>query len=44
VIHGYQNDSADPVYLQIMLGRGRPEAMGYADDELYRRREAHLAG
>jgi hypothetical protein len=25
-----------------MLGRGRPEAMGYADDELYRRRDAHL--
>jgi len=25
-----------------MLGRGRPEAMGYADDDLYRRREAHL--
>ena len=42
VIHGYQNDSLEPVYLQIMLGRGRPEAMGYADDELYRRRDAHL--
>jgi len=25
-----------------MLGRGRPEAMGYADDELYKRRDAHL--
>jgi quercetin dioxygenase-like cupin family protein len=24
VIHGYQNDSADPVYLQIMLVRGLP--------------------
>jgi hypothetical protein len=23
--------------------RGQPEAMGYADDELYRRRDAHLA-
>jgi len=22
------------VYMQVMLGRGRPEAMGYADDEL----------
>jgi hypothetical protein len=28
--------------MQVMLGRGRPEAMGYADDDLYRRREAHL--
>ena len=28
--------------LQVMLGRGRPEPMGYADDELYKRRDAHL--
>ena len=44
VIHGFQNDSLEPVYFQVMLGRGRPEAMGYADDSLYARREAHLAG
>jgi mannose-6-phosphate isomerase-like protein (cupin superfamily) len=43
VIHGYQNESLEPVYFQVMLGRGRPEAMGYAEDELYRRREGHLA-
>ena len=42
VIHGFQNDGLEPVYMQVMLGRGRPEAMGYADDDLYRRREAHL--
>ena len=42
VIHGYQNDSLGPVYFQVMLGRGKPEAMGYADDDLYKRREAHL--
>jgi hypothetical protein len=42
VIHGYQNETQEPVYFQVMLGRARPEAMGYADDELYRRREAHL--
>jgi len=42
VIHGYQNESLEPVYFQVMLGASRPEAMGYADDELYRRREAHL--
>ena len=42
VIHGYQNRSLEPVYFQVMLGRGRPEAMGYADDQLYQRREAHL--
>lgn len=42
VIHGYQNDSLEPVYFQIMLGRGRPETMGYADDVLFKRRDAHL--
>jgi mannose-6-phosphate isomerase-like protein (cupin superfamily) len=42
VIHGYINDSLEPVYFQVMLGRGRPEAMGYADDGLYARRDAHL--
>src|SRR5438477_10772578 len=42
VIHGFQNDGLEPVYMQVMLGRGRPEAMGYADDDLYRRRAAHL--
>ncbi len=25
VIHGYQNDSLEPVYFQVMLGRGKPE-------------------
>ncbi len=42
VIHGYINDSLEPVYFQVMLGRARPEAMGYADDDLYQRRDAHL--
>lgn len=42
VIHGYQNDSLEPVYFQVMLGRGKPETMGYADDELYKRRGDHL--
>jgi mannose-6-phosphate isomerase-like protein (cupin superfamily) len=42
VIHGYQNDGVEPVYMQVMLGRGKPETMGYADDELYKRRDAHL--
>jgi mannose-6-phosphate isomerase-like protein (cupin superfamily) len=42
VIHGYQNDSLEPVWFQVMLGRARPETMGYADDALYDRRDAHL--
>ncbi len=42
VIHGYDNTSLEPVYFQVMLGRGKPETMGYADDELYQHRDAHL--
>ena len=43
VIHGYINESLEPVYFQVMLGKARPDTMGYADDELYRRRDSHLA-
>jgi mannose-6-phosphate isomerase-like protein (cupin superfamily) len=42
VIHGYQNESLEPVYFQVMLGRAKPETMGYADDALYNKRDAHL--
>ena len=43
VIHGYDNDSLEPVYFQVMLGRGVPDTMGYADDKLFERKDAHLA-
>jgi oxalate decarboxylase/phosphoglucose isomerase-like protein (cupin superfamily) len=42
VIHGYVNNSLEPVYFQVMLGRAQPETMGYADADLYERRSAHL--
>ncbi|WP_142846747.1 cupin domain-containing protein [Telmatospirillum sp. J64-1] len=42
VIHGYDNNSLEPVYFQVMLGRAKPETMGYADEELYARRDKHL--
>lgn len=42
VIHGYDNASLEPVFFQVMLGRGRPETMGYSDDALFKRRGAHL--
>jgi oxalate decarboxylase/phosphoglucose isomerase-like protein (cupin superfamily) len=42
VIHGYQNDSLEPVYFQVMIGRAKPETMGYADEELFKRRADHL--
>jgi oxalate decarboxylase/phosphoglucose isomerase-like protein (cupin superfamily) len=44
VIHGYENTSLAPVYFQVMLGRAKPETMGYKDEELYKRRSAHLVG
>lgn len=44
VIHGYDNNSLEPVYFQVMLGRAKPETMGYADEKLYERRDAHLKG
>lgn len=43
VIHGYVNESLEPVYFQVMLGKSRPQAMGYADENLYNRRDAHLS-
>jgi mannose-6-phosphate isomerase-like protein (cupin superfamily) len=43
VIHGYVNSSLEPVYFQVMLGRAKPETMGYADAKLYERRSAHLS-
>ena len=42
VIHGYQNDGLEPVYLQVLAGAARPELMGYADADLWARRDAHL--
>ncbi len=43
VIHGFQNDGREDVYFQVMIGRGRPEAIGFADEKLFARREPHLA-
>jgi len=42
VIHGYDNASLEPVYFQVMLGRGKPDTMGYADDGLFQHRDSHL--
>lgn len=42
VIHGYDNNSLEPVWFQVMLGRGQPETMGYADEKLYANRDGHL--
>jgi oxalate decarboxylase/phosphoglucose isomerase-like protein (cupin superfamily) len=42
VIHGYINNSLEPVWFQVMLGRNKPEAMGYSNEQLYQKRESHL--
>jgi mannose-6-phosphate isomerase-like protein (cupin superfamily) len=42
VIHGYVNESLEPCYLQVMLGRGRPETAGFANEELFEKRSSHL--
>jgi mannose-6-phosphate isomerase-like protein (cupin superfamily) len=42
VIHGYENQGLEPVYFQVMLGRGIPELMGYTDPSLLADRDIHL--
>ena len=42
VIHGYENQGLEPVYFQVMLGRGSPELMGYTDPSLLADRDIHL--
>src|ERR1700752_987010 len=34
VIHGFQNVGLEGAYLQVMLGKGRPDLMTYADSTL----------
>jgi mannose-6-phosphate isomerase-like protein (cupin superfamily) len=41
VIHGYQNNSVAPVYVIVNAGKAKPEFMGYADEKLFERRDAH---
>jgi mannose-6-phosphate isomerase-like protein (cupin superfamily) len=43
VLHGFQNVGLEPAYLQVMLGKGRPDLMTYADGDLQKRRAEHLA-
>jgi mannose-6-phosphate isomerase-like protein (cupin superfamily) len=43
VVHGYHNVGVEPAYLQVMLGKARPDLMTYTDSGLQRDRDAHLA-
>ncbi len=40
VIQSYDNNSLEPVWFQVMLGRGQPETMGYADEAIRQSRRA----
>ena len=42
VIHGYQNNGAERTFFLTMLGKGRPELMGYVEPDLLAQRDAHL--
>ena len=42
VVHGYENVGLEAAYLQVMLGKGKPELMGYVDPDLQRNRDVHL--
>ena len=41
VIHGYHNNGVEPVFLQVMVGKGNPEFMGFADPKLFANRDSH---
>jgi mannose-6-phosphate isomerase-like protein (cupin superfamily) len=42
VIHGFINVGLEPAYLQVMLGKAKPELMTYTDGDLQARRDEHL--
>ena len=42
VLHGFENVGLEPAYLQVMLGRARPDLMSYSDPGLQARRDVHL--
>lgn len=42
VIYGFENVGLEPAYIQVMLARGQPGLMTYADAALQARRTARL--
>lgn len=42
VIHGFVNVGLEAAYLQVMLGKARPDLMTYTDAALQQRRDVHL--
>src|SRR5438552_536517 len=42
VVHGFENIGLEAAWIQVMLGRARPDLMSYADPGLQAKRDAHL--
>src|SRR5262245_66119608 len=42
VVHGFVNVGLEPAYLQVLLGKARPDLMTYTDASLQSRRAEHL--
>ena len=42
IIHGYINETDEDCYLQVMLGKGKPQTAGFADQTLFESRDRHL--
>lgn len=42
VVHGYENVGLEPAYLQVMLGKARPDLMRYVDPDLQKQQDVHL--
>jgi mannose-6-phosphate isomerase-like protein (cupin superfamily) len=42
VIHGFENVGVEGAYLQVMLGKAKPDLMTYVDGGLQSRRDEHL--
>lgn len=43
VLHGFVNEGVEPVYLQTLIGAGRPGPVGFSDDKIYAMEKEKLA-
>ena len=43
VIHGFENVGLEPAYLQVLLGKAKPDLMTYVDERLQSQRDVHLS-
>ena len=41
--HGFRNDGNEDVYMQTMIGSGRPGPVGYVNDQIYEEEQRRLA-